>query len=317
MSSRRKRFILFSIIAVFVVASGIGVVAMRPLLRKVLARLSTYIPLPVYDRPVGSDGRYTNVIFLHHSTGLGLIREGNVRPLLTELGYQFWDHGYNHEGLVRPDGRPARANYRIPGDRGHGNTDVDGLVELFTQPVTDPPANAFSRLLQHEVIVFKSCFPNSAVKSDEMQEQFQSWYLQMRDVMDQHPDRVFILVTSPPLHPLATNAGEARRARAVANWLKSDAYLAGHPNVFVFDFYDLLAGPATNTLRAEYQLDSQESDSHPNRLANETIGPLFVEFIDEAVQTYKGQTSNVKRQASNVKRQTSNVRRPLRVEEKI
>ena len=45
--------------------------------------------------------------------------------------------------------------------------------------------------------------------------------------------------------------------------------------------------PSANTLRSEYQLDRGEPDSHPNRLANETMGPLFVEFIDEAVQTYR------------------------------
>jgi hypothetical protein len=225
---------------------------------------------PVYDEPIESDGNYTNVIFLHHSTGHNLITEGNVRPLLTELGYQFWDHGFNHVGLVRPDGTPAQAQYRIPGSLGRGNTDVDGLAELFSQPVTDPPSNAFSRLLQHEVLIFKSCFPNSAIKSETMREQFQAWYLEMRDAVDQHPNRVFILVTTPPLHPLATNPDEAARARAIADWLKSDAYLKGHPNLFVFDFFDLLA--------------PDEPDSHPNQLANETIGPLFVKSIDEAVQ---------------------------------
>jgi hypothetical protein len=153
--------------------------------------------------------------------------------------------------------------------------------------VTDPPANAFSRLLQHEVIVVKSCFPNSAIKDDEMQEQFKTWYLQMRDAMDRHPDRIFIIVTSPPLHPLMTNADEARRSRAIADWLKSDAYLAGHPNAFVFDFFDLLADPSTNVLRAEYQVGPDDADSHPNQTANEIIGPLFVEFIHETVQTYK------------------------------
>ena len=212
---------------------------MGPRLLRVLSRLYTCISMPVYDEPIESTGDYTNIIFLHHSTGRLLIEQGNVRPLLAELGYQFWDHGYNHEGLIIPDGTPANANYRIPGNRGNGNTDVDGLAELFTQPVTDPPSNAFSHLLQHEIIVVKSCFPNSAVESSEMQEQFQTWYLQMRDIMDQHTDHIFIIVTSPPLHPQQTNTDEARRARAIASWLKSDEYLIGHPNVFVFDFFDL------------------------------------------------------------------------------
>lgn len=262
---------------------GIGGVVIWPLFQKVIAKFRTYEPLPYYDGPVESDGSYTNIIFLHHSTGGALISEGNVRSLFSERGYRFWDHGYNQQGLTLPDGTPVQASYQIPGLRGKGNTDVDGLVELFTQPVTNPPSNAFSHLLQHEVIAVKSCFPNSAVKSDKMQTQFQNWYLQMRDVMDQHPDHIFIIVTSPPLHPLVTNADEARRARAVANWLKSDDYLAGHPNAFVFDFFDLLADPATNTLRTEYQPAPDERNSHPNRLANEKIGPLFVEFIDKAV----------------------------------
>ncbi len=249
-------------------------------------------PLPVSTERIEDDGTYTNVIFLHHSTGRNLIAQGNVRPLLTQKGYSFWDHDYNTTGLTRPDGTRTQTSYDIPeitpGAKGGGNTDPEGLAILFAQPVHDPPDNAFSRLLQHEVIVVKSCFPNSAVTSNEMQEQFQSWYSQMRDVMDQHPDRVFIIVTSPPLHPLATNTDQARRARAVANWLKSDEYLAGHPNVFTFDFFDLLADPSTNMLRAEYQAGPEDSDSHPNQLANEIIAPLFVEFIDEVVQTYKG-----------------------------
>jgi hypothetical protein len=290
MTTRRKRFVLLSALVVLVIVIGIATTwSLWPRLwRKVRSRLNPSHPLPVYAAPVESDGSYTNVIFLHHSTGRALIEEGNVRPALTALGYQFWDHGYNHSGgLVRPDGTPTGASYQIPGGGGGGNTDVDGLAELFSQPVTDPPANAFSRLLQHEVIAVKSCFPNSAVGSDEKQAQFQTWYLQMRDAMDQHPDHIFIILTSPPLHPRATNPDDAARARFIANWLQSDAYLQGHPNVFVFDFFDLLSDPDTNMLSASYQLDPGNSDSHPNRLANETIGPLFVEFIDEAVQTYK------------------------------
>jgi hypothetical protein len=285
MTRRGRRFVLLFAIALLIV--GVGLWATRPLLSRIVSRLRTLVPSRVADEPVESDDSYTNVIFLHHSTGHALIQEGDVRPLLSARGYQFWDHGYNHEGLVRPDGTDVGGSYRIPGNRNQGNTDVDGLVELFKQPVTNPPSNAFSRLLQHEVIAVKSCFPNSAIKSDAMRQQFQDWYLEIRDVADQHPDRVFIIVTSPPLHPRATNSDEAARARFIADWLKSDAYLDGHPNLFVFDFFDLLADPDTGMLAARYQHDPDGSDSHPNQRANEAIGPLFVKFIDEAVQTYK------------------------------
>ena len=247
-------------------------------------------PLPVTVR-VMADGTYTNVIFLHHSTGQNLIKQGNVRALFMQKGYQFWDHDYNTIGLTRPDGSLTGTSYDIPevepGVRGGGNTDPEGLAVLFAQPVHDPSDNALSRLLQHEVLIFKSCFPNSAVKSDESLEQRKALYRGMRDAMDQHPDRLFIFLTSPPLHPKATDAEQAARARALAQWLGSDEFLQGHPNLFVFDFFDLLADPATNMLRAEYQINPNNTDSHPNVLANQTIGPVFVDFVDKAIQAYR------------------------------
>ena len=108
----------------------------------------------------------------------------------------------------------------------------------------------------------------------------------MRHVMDQHPDHVFVLLTTPPLHPKVTNVEEASRARSLARWLRSDDFLKGRSNLYVFDFFDLLADPATNMLRAEYQLKANSEDSHPNTLANEAIGPQFVDFVDLAVRSY-------------------------------
>lgn len=235
--------------------------------------------------PVERQGDFTNVIFLHHSTGRYLIYQGGVRERLTEVGFQFWDHDYNYEGLTRPNGTPSGYSYGIPDD----NTDPDGLARLFAQPVYSRPLNAFSGVMQHEVIAFKSCFPVSHVASDEQLKEYKAHYLSMRQVMDQHCDRIFIVVTPPPLNPAGTDAEAAARARAFANWLASDEFLAGHPNVFTFDFFNLLAegdssAPDFNMLRATYR---EGEDSHPSQLANEIIGPLFADFIVESVQTYR------------------------------
>jgi hypothetical protein len=113
----------------------------------------------------------------------------------------------------------------------------------------------------------------------------------MRDVMDAYPDKIFIVVTIPPLNPAETNPEEAARARAFANWLGSEEFLQGHPNVYTFDFFDYLAegdpdAPEANMLREEYR---QGSDSHPNQLANETIGPLFFDSIFANIQDYRGE----------------------------
>lgn len=237
-------------------------------------------------------GSFANVIFLHHSTGYNLIHQGNLRELLTAKGYSFWDHDYNDPGLSLPDGSSAGYNYNIPDD----NTNPDGLAAIFAQPLNlsrshpQPPVNAFSGLMRHDVIAFKSCFPASHVYDDAQLEEYKGYYRGIRARADQYPNHIFIAFSPPPLAPCDENdASQAARARAFANWLKSPAYLAGHPNLFTFDFFDLLAesnpGSADyNMLRAAYR--SPGCDSHPNQAANQAIGPIFASFVDQSVKAY-------------------------------
>lgn len=234
---------------------------------------------------VAASNDFTNVIFLHHSTGGSLIEQGEMREAFSAAGYDFWDHGYNDQGLTRPDGTPAGYSYSIPKD----NTDPDGFARIFSQRLYPWPLNALSGLMQHEVIVFKSCFPVSDITSNAQLEQYKAYYLQARDVMDQHLDHVFVVVTPPPLNPAETDVKAAARARAFAEWLKSDTFLGGHLNVYTFDFFDLLAeeDPAAsnyNMLKEEYR---EGKDSHPNRRANEIIAPIFVESIIGAIEDYR------------------------------
>ncbi|MFQ6014424.1 MAG: hypothetical protein ACE5NP_03140 [Anaerolineae bacterium] len=236
----------------------------------------TGAPTPISPLPGGG----FRVMFLHHSVGANLIEQGGVRQRLTDLGYEFYDHGYNEDGLVLADGTWTGRNFDVPDD----NTDPDGFAVIFAQPLHDPPDNTFSQLMQYDAIAFKSCFPTSLIESDAQLAQYKSYYLSIRDRMDQYPNKVFIVVTQPPEIPNDTDPQAAARARAFSDWLASDEYLSGHPNVFTFNLFDLLADPSTNMLRAEYQTD--EWDAHPNELANRTIGPLFVNFIDQAIRTY-------------------------------
>jgi hypothetical protein len=223
----------------------------------------------------------TRIIFLHHSCGANLIAEGGVREGLTALGYEFYDHGYNDEGLVLADGTWTGTNFDVPGD----NTDPDGYAGIFSQPLHDPPDNTFSHLMQYDVIAFKSCFPVSNIESEAQLQEYRSHYLSIRDRMDQYPDKIFVIVTQPPEVPANSSPDAAARARSFTNWLQSDEYLAGHPHIFVFDFFGLLAG-GDNFLRPEYRMD--EYDAHPNELANRTMGPLFVDFLDQTIRSYGG-----------------------------
>ncbi|MDY7080227.1 MAG: hypothetical protein SXV54_25375 [Chloroflexota bacterium] len=235
---------------------------------------------------IQSTDDFTNIVFLHHSVGENLIQRGSVRERFSQAGYEFWDHGYNFStGLVRPDGSRTGYSYVIPDD----NTDPDGLARVFGQRVYAAPLNALSGLLQHDVIVFKSCFPVSDIRSDESLEEYKARYLHIRDVVDVHPNKIFIVVTQPPLNPAMTDPGRAARARALANWLTSGEFLDGHSNLFAFDFFDHLAeedpaAPDFNMLRAAYR---EDDDSHPNEAANQEIAPLFTDFVLNAIETYR------------------------------
>ena len=242
-------------------------------------------PIAVSASPMETATRrrdFSRIIFLHHSTGANLIAQGDVRQRLTDLGYEFYDHGYNDDGLVLADGTWTGRNFDVPDD----NTDPDGFADIFAQPLRDPSDNTFSHLMQYDVIAFKSCFPVSNIESDDQLAEYQSYYLSIRSRLDQYLNKIFIVVTPPPEIPADTDPQAAARARAFTSWLASDEYLSGHPNVFTFNFFDLLADPSTNVLRADYQVD--EYDAHPNELAFRIVGPLFAHFIDQSVRTYSG-----------------------------
>jgi hypothetical protein len=227
----------------------------------------------------------TNLFMLHHSTGRNLIQEGDIRGWITDwnaakgTALELWDHDYNAIGLTDPDGHLVGESYVIPDD----NTDPDGLLTLWTTP----NSARVTILANHDVIAFKSCYPASNIETDAELELRKQWYLQMRNVFDQYPAHVFVVMSQPPRHRLATNTAEADRARDFANWLVSDAYLAGHPNVVAFDLFTQFANPddgsaTRNMLRWEYERSHYDADSHPNALANAAVGPLMAEAIVSA-----------------------------------
>ncbi len=256
-----------------------------------------------FDTTYHSQGRPTScrIVFLHHSTGRRLIRQGRIREILdlrneeSRQNHEFWDHDYNRIGLTDAKGRRVGISYRIPND----NTDPDGLEVLFCQD-PDDPTTALGHLLQFDVVAFKSCFPVSAIKSDAQFVRYQEHYLAIRSVLDLHPRILFVVMTPPPLIPLHlpvvapawTNKDDAKRARRFARWLSSTEFVGAKKNVVVFDFFDRLAlqdgdSPDANMLRKEYR-GLLGLDSHPNKRANKAIGPVFVDFLLNSISSFHG-----------------------------
>lgn len=231
----------------------------------------------------------TNLFYLHHSTGRAFIEEGEMRPLIDNYNstqgtsYELWDHGYNFEGLRGPTGAWMEYDYDIPGD----NTYPDGLHALWT---TNNSARD-TIMANHGVIAFNPPYQASAIEDTAKLNQYKTWYLDMRDYFDAHPERLFVVMSPPPLHRLATGPNEAANARAFANWLKSSEYLSGHSNLVCLDLFDILAhaddgtDPA-NCLRYMYEQSHTDNDSEPNTQANQVVGPALVAFLINAAESY-------------------------------
>ncbi|HST04770.1 MAG TPA: hypothetical protein VLQ48_08540 [Chloroflexia bacterium] len=250
------------------------------------------------------------ILFLHHSVGRNLIRQGGVRELVAEqnrrygTAHEFWDHDYNDLGLTGPSGERVNRSFDIPDD----NTDPVGLDLLFSQPVHTPRDNALSHLLTFDVVVLKSCFPASAIDSLAQLEKYQQHYLALREKVSFHPNILFIVMSPPPLVPrplmgallspgsrwMWTNQGDADRAREFSRWLISEEFCGGLPNFASFDLFDLLAEDAgvkqnRNMLRAEYRSGRLGQDAHPNEHANRLIAPVFVAALWESIERFRQQ----------------------------
>jgi len=241
----------------------------------------------IVDQPYSRrdhQGDFTDIIFLHHSVGRGIIAQGSLRERLSKAGLSFYDQDYNSLGLTDSQGKSTGYSYWVPED----NTDPDGLSRIFQQPIYPAPINTLSGLFQHEVIMIKSCFPNSHIGSDAQLRTAQTNYRAIQSIMKEHPEKLFIVLTTPPLTPAETNPTEAERARKIADWLASEDFRDQSGNIFVFDLFNLLAddrptSPDFNMLRAEYQ---NGTDSHPNQRANEVVGQKLSDFIQESIVDY-------------------------------
>ena len=227
-----------------------------------------------------------NMMFLHHSTGRYLIRDSGLRSILAAHDAQrgtdirFWDHDYasgnSYTGIITPDST-VYPDW-IYGPEAN-DIQPDGYWTIFVQA----PAFRDSLYARHDVIICKNDHATGDIADDAQLAAYQSYYLAIRDTLDAHPEKLFVLMSGPPRLPENTTPAMADRARAFYDWLQSPAYMNGHPNIVFFDLFDLLAkpndpaDPERNTMRPEYR--RPYGDDHPNEYANVSIGPIFADFL--------------------------------------
>lgn len=230
------------------------------------------------------------VLFIHHSTGGNLIKQGDLRGELNKISpnIEFWDHSYNlfpilpklvalftnYTGLSDAQGEMTGKHYNIV----VSNNSPKEYAEIFARDPKDPTLKA---VLSYDLIVFKNCFPTTKITSDQQLEEYKTYYVKIRESVGKYSNKKFILLTPPPLRKEVTTSENAKRAQELANWLNSDQFITSFGNLFVFDFFQLLADE-TGFLKSEYTPPIW-LDSHPNKKANKTIVPIFAEFIANIV----------------------------------
>jgi len=239
------------------------------------------------------------LVFIHHSTGENWLADdnGGLGLALAANNYFVSDTNYGWgPGSI--------------GDR----TDIPDWVEWFGGPetgrimealFTERGQNAaYSRESadpggENEVILFKSCFPNSNLEGspDDPPAQEGGYsvggakyvYNRVLEYFATRPDKLFVVITAPPV----SDPTYAENARAFNQWLVEDWLTEnGYPlaNVAVFDFYNVLTGRTHHHRIVNGEVEHvfvagrnttayATDDDHPsqvgNRKATEELVPLL------------------------------------------
>ena len=258
------------------------------------------------------------LVFVHHSTGQAWLEDG-YGGLAAALGANHYFVSDTNYGW----GPDSIGDHTDIGDwwtwfRGskaasytaalYANTDIEsGYARTLTTPGGE-----------NTVVMFKSCFPNSAVggsagdaippigsnplkgngMSDLTVGNAKGVYLDLLEYFKTHPDKLFVLVVSPPLRSADTNASDAANARTLANWLVSpDGLLKGYSagNVFVFDYYTVLTGGHHRIVSGAVEHSAGPSnysafptgDSHPSAAGDAIATTEFVPMLNAAYNAWR------------------------------
>ncbi len=217
------------------------------------------------------------LVFVHHSTGENWLADGNggLGIALRNASYFVSDTNYGWGPTDQDAGGGTIGDHTDIGNfyswfaGAHRNTYLtplfveSGQYASYSRLATDPGG-------ANRIVMFKSCFPNSAlggslsdpvppIGSNPLRHQSagseahtfanaKGIYLSLLDSFAERQDTLFVLITSPPLSSVDTNPEQAALARALSDWLVG-GWLAAYPhrNVAVFDFFSVLTSDGGST----------------------------------------------------------------------
>lgn len=228
---------------------------------------------------VPAPGSTVNLMFIHHSVGGNWLNDG-LNDALNQNNYHVADITYG---------------WKEYGD----HTDTTDWPAWFTEDAMGLVYNEKNTMSGHNgisaaagentIILFKSCFPNSDVGESNADEK--AIYNSLIPYFEKHPDKMFILVTPPPMGYIST----PKLTRSLCNWLadRQNGWLADLKtgNVFVFDLYNVLTdknahhryingGESHVVVSGENLLYYPTGDDHPNTAGNVKAADEFIGLLN-------------------------------------
>ena len=282
-----KRIFLISLICV-ITLSGAG--------------LTTSFAQAAPDQQGGdsnSPDRVVKLIFIHHSTGENWLSDGygNLGQALADNNYYVSDtnYGWGPQNIGDrtdiPDWEEWFRSGNTPAYMEALFNEGDQLAE-YSRSSSDPGG-------ENEIVMFKSCFPNSDLDGSLGDPpSADGWlsvghakyvYNEILSYFGQHPEKLFVVITAPPL----SDHGNAANARAFNVWLLNDWLIENdypYQNVAVFDFYNVLTGNdghhTFDNGREVHQVAGKDTlaypsgDDHPSKKGSQKATDEFVPLLN-------------------------------------
>jgi len=244
-----------------------------------------------------------NIIFLHHSTG-GVVWKGNKpsfivkslgkisgrlanfvssKPQLPTL-FEKYNRENDANYLIKEQAFPKASPYgwkNYPYD--YYNIWVKNAGEAAHKE--EPTLEMLTK--EHQLIIFKHCFPVSNIQADkdssDINSDYQSianyklQYSALKEKLQSFPDTKFILFTGAVQVKSKLSEEEAKRANDFFKWVREEWDVPGD-NIHLWDFYSLQTEGGLY-FKDEYAVSP--SDSHPNsEFAGKVVNLLFNRIID-------------------------------------
>lgn len=242
------------------------------------------------------------LVFMHHSTGFAWLAtdNGNLGQELNANNYYVTETDYGWGPASADYGGDVIGNHTDTFDWPNWFNNSTVMTQLYSNSLNSAYTNDVAVTEpggDNEIIMFKSCFPNSEV-GDSIDDE-QALYNGLLTYFGAHTDKMFVLIVPPPEINIDTPA----LTRELANWLvASDGWLAGYGGgiVFVFDYYNVLTDPnnhhyvnGTTVEHIVRQGSSNElryyhgNDSHPTASGHQKATAEFVPLLNAYYNVWK------------------------------